>query len=269
MTECRRYHCARPRNRYGRRLLSSAIQVATQNLSLIGACYAASGVIDLCIRKSIAEYCLRLTESCRRARSSGIGCPSTTLADDFRLNDQSQSLKDYRIAAMEESEGFVVRRPRHEVLDKAGCQITVEWIASARRLEADLSDVSRQGLKLVVDRHIPPDSRIRLCLEQKANRFSVTLPVTVCRSRLEDDGRWGIGGIFDRELSWELMGELFLNGILSAEAMKSGHASRKIRPEADGLGVFFGVGLRVTARLSSEKDSRPFTSTVEFRVDRK
>jgi hypothetical protein len=118
-------------------------------------------------------------------------------------------------------DGFIVRRPRHEVLDQADCRITVEWIASSRCLAAELADVSRQGLKLILDTRMPEDARMRLCLEQPTNRFSVTLPLTVRWSRLEDDGRWGVGCVFDRELSWELMGELFLNGILSAKSMST------------------------------------------------
>jgi hypothetical protein len=88
-------------------------------------------------------------------------------------------------------------------------------------VDAELSDVSRFGLKLILDKEMPPDARLRLSLKQTANQFHVILPVTVRWSRLEDDGRWGIGCIFDREMSWELMGELFLNGILSIDTVSS------------------------------------------------
>lgn len=116
---------------------------------------------------------------------------------------------------------FIVRRPRHEALNQADCRITIEWIASSRPLDAELADVSRFGLKLILDTEMPADARLRLCLEQAANQFHVVLPVTVRWSRLEDDGRWGVGCLFDRELSWELMGELFLNGILSVDTVTS------------------------------------------------
>lgn len=141
-------------------------------------------------------------------------------SSSHRVLLQSVHRNHHRVMAMEE-DSFIVRRPRHEVLDKADCRITVEWIASSRCLAAELADVSRQGLKLILDANMPNDARIRLCLEQPANRFSVTLPVTVRWSRLEDDGRWGVGCVFDRELSWELMGELFLNGILSVDTMSA------------------------------------------------
>lgn len=118
---------------------------------------------------------------------------------------------------------FIVRRPRHEVTDDSNCRITVEWSANSQRFAAELADVSRNGLKLLLDCEIPHDTRLQLCLEQLANRFSVTLPVTVRWSHLEDDGRWGIGCIFDHELTWELMGELFLNGILSVDKVATGH----------------------------------------------
>ena len=122
-----------------------------------------------------------------------------------------------------DEERFIERRPRHEVLDRADCRITVQWIGCSRPWEAELADVSRQGLKLVLGAELPEQARAQLCLAQPANDFSVTLPVTVRWSRLQDDGRWSAGCIFDRELSWELMGELFLNGILSAETMCPGH----------------------------------------------
>lgn len=120
-----------------------------------------------------------------------------------------------------EQESLIVRRPRHEALPDSGCSITLDWIASSRRLEADLGDVSRLGLRLILDSSLPEDARIRLRLEQPANRFSATLPVTVRWSRLGDDGRWAVGCVFDQELSWELMGELFLNGILCTEEIPS------------------------------------------------
>jgi hypothetical protein len=114
---------------------------------------------------------------------------------------------------------FIVRRPRHEVVDKAECQITIEWVGSSEPLEAELSDVSRFGLKLILDTEMPQDARLQLSLEHTANDFHVVLPVTVRWSHLEDGGRWGVGCIFDREMSWELMGELFLNGILSIDTV--------------------------------------------------
>jgi hypothetical protein len=118
---------------------------------------------------------------------------------------------------------FIVRRPRHEVLPGTTCRITVDWIGSDRAWDVDLTDVSRQGLKLLIDTKLPEDSAIHLCLEQPANQFSITLACTVRWCRLQDDGRWGAGCIFDQELSWELMGELFLNGILSADSVLPGH----------------------------------------------
>jgi hypothetical protein len=122
---------------------------------------------------------------------------------------------------MEDSR-FIERRPRHEVLDENDCRITVQGSGSPDQWDAELADVSRQGLKLILAARLPEDSRAELCLEQPANQFRVALPVTVRWARVMDDGRWSAGCIFDQELSWELMGELFLNGILSAETMSDG-----------------------------------------------
>jgi hypothetical protein len=112
---------------------------------------------------------------------------------------------------------FVVRRPRHEAISDSGCLVTVEWIGGSHVVSAELGDVSRQGLKLIVDGQFPEGVQIRLHLEQPSTHFHVTLPGTVRWSHLQDDGRWAAGCLFDQELSWELMGELFLNGILSAD----------------------------------------------------
>lgn len=116
-----------------------------------------------------------------------------------------------------EDHSFVVRRPRHEALPNHGCTVTLEWIASARPLEADLVDLSRQGLKLVLDAKLPAEARLKLKLVQPANRFTLNIPVTVRWSRQENSERWAAGCIFDQELSWEVMGEMFLNGILCTD----------------------------------------------------
>jgi hypothetical protein len=133
--------------------------------------------------------------------------------------------------AMEEDR-FIVRRPRHEALPNSTCRVIVEGTGSERAWDAELTDVSRQGLKLLLDANLPQDARVCLCLEQPANQFSVTLACTVRWSRLQDDGRWGAGCIFDQELSWELMGELFLHGILSADSLLPGG-----QPACDGKSV--------------------------------
>lgn len=118
---------------------------------------------------------------------------------------------------------FVVRRPRHEVLEGSGCEVTVQWIASEAPLIADLGDVSRHGLRLVLDAEIPGESRLRVRLKQPTNAFELVLTMTVRWACLQDDGRWTAGCEFDQQLSWETMGEMFLNGILSAEELPSDH----------------------------------------------
>lgn len=112
---------------------------------------------------------------------------------------------------------FVVRRPRHEAIPGHGCSLTLEWIASARPLDVELVDLSRQGLKLHLDAKLPVDARLKLKIVQPANQFTLNVPVTVRWSRQDESGRWSAGCLFDQELSWEAMGELFLNGILCTD----------------------------------------------------
>jgi hypothetical protein len=124
---------------------------------------------------------------------------------------------------------FIVRRPRHDAVSDSGCLVTAGLPGGSDIMCADLGDVSRLGLKLILDSHIPADTQLQLHLEQPATQFQVTLSITVRWSRIQDNGRWAAGCIFDRELSWELMGELFLNGILSADEIPDDRVADRIQ----------------------------------------
>ena len=115
---------------------------------------------------------------------------------------------------------FVARRPRHEVQPDARCY--VQLIAENEEYyEGQLVDLSRHGLKLITDGEIPVDGMVRVQAELPIGAVQVSPAATIRWSRLEDDGRWAAGLVFEQELSWEVMGEMFLNGILSVQASSS------------------------------------------------
>lgn len=114
-------------------------------------------------------------------------------------------------------EDFIIRRPRHGATIDSNSQVVAELCIGSRSVPAELADLSRLGLKLVVNTAVAADDRLQLRLTQPASRFQLELAITVRWCRPEGDGKWSVGCVFDQELSWETMGELFLNGILCTE----------------------------------------------------
>lgn len=120
---------------------------------------------------------------------------------------------------------FIIRRPRHEA--SIGSQVIAELLNESDSMSAELADLSRLGLKLIVNSQLAADDRLRLRVTQPANHFQLELPITVRWCRPEDNGRWGVGCVFDCELSWETMGELFLNGILCMDEIHDATPERR------------------------------------------
>ena len=117
-----------------------------------------------------------------------------------------------------EDESFVARRPRYEVEPHAQCGVTIIVADSNQIVEGQLSDLSRHGMKLVTHDEVPADSTVAVHAELPTGRIQIAKAATIRWSRLQDDGQWSAGLIFNQELSWELMGEMFLSGVLSIQA---------------------------------------------------
>lgn len=112
--------------------------------------------------------------------------------------------------------GFIPRRPRHEVPHNTSCNLILTLAATGQTFAAHLLDLSRQGMKVMVRDELSLDATvaIRIDLPTVSIRVADTAQVRWSK-RLQDNDQWAVGLIFERELSWEFLGELFLCGILN------------------------------------------------------
>jgi hypothetical protein len=120
-----------------------------------------------------------------------------------------------------DDESFVARRPRYEVEPTARCSVTIIIAGSGQSIEGWLSDLSRHGMKLVTSEEIPNDTTVAVQADLPTGRIQIASSATIRWSRIQDDGQWSAGLVFHSELSWELMGEMFLSGVLSVQATSS------------------------------------------------
>ncbi|MFV1965571.1 MAG: PilZ domain-containing protein [Pirellulaceae bacterium] len=111
---------------------------------------------------------------------------------------------------------FVVRRPRHEAVRNDACRAWLEFphqdLPPVR--EVELVDLSRHGTQLRYARPIEPGASLCIRIHCDEENLDVALQGTVCWQRTFGPARWAAGFVFAEELSYELMGELFLSGIL-------------------------------------------------------
>ncbi len=110
----------------------------------------------------------------------------------------------------------IPRKPRHPAATGAGIRVEVERPAEAvpRTVEAELADFSRDGFRLLTAVPLEPGESITVRLHDANSGFNLTLPSTVRWQRIADDRSWSHGCMFARQVDWETLGELFLNGIL-------------------------------------------------------
>jgi hypothetical protein len=113
---------------------------------------------------------------------------------------------------------FSSRRPRHEAQPAAECRLFLTpKSAPDEPISAQLADLSRHGLKAVTVQDLPENLVIQIDIELPEGRMKLTDSARVCWSHHQNEDQWAVGLSFDHELSWELMGELFLSGVLSRE----------------------------------------------------
>jgi hypothetical protein len=109
------------------------------------------------------------------------------------------------------------RRPRHEAQPGAEYRLVVTVQTTGEKFAAQLADLSRQGLKAVTERELGSGETVEIQLELPENGGLIQLSkeATVRWVKLQDDGHWALGLQFPQELPWEIMGELFLGGVLN------------------------------------------------------
>jgi hypothetical protein len=118
---------------------------------------------------------------------------------------------------------FVVRRPRHEAIALDTCRVWLELDSRQPPAEraATLIDVSRHGLQVTLAGPVDLEEHVVVHIEEAQARLDVALAGYVRWQRPCEAQGWTVGCVFDEALRYEVMGELFLAGILN---MHSGRA---------------------------------------------
>ncbi|MEQ8786256.1 MAG: PilZ domain-containing protein [Pirellulaceae bacterium] len=115
---------------------------------------------------------------------------------------------------------YVVRRPRH--VGRRTEIVHVQLRRDEGRLpdvvEAELVDLSRGGLQLVVPTPLSKGEHVQVRISCGENSFDNDVAATVrWLRRTEDGAAWHLGLRFKEELQFDLLGELFLNDALESE----------------------------------------------------
>jgi len=85
-------------------------------------------------------------------------------------------------------------------------------------VEGALVDVSRHGFRVQIPAAVSPNDALHVCVRDTRSGMDLMLRGTVRWVQEEDDGTWSAGCLAIEPLSWETLGELFLNGILTPPA---------------------------------------------------
>jgi hypothetical protein len=111
---------------------------------------------------------------------------------------------------------FVIRRPRHSANEDPQTRIWLEETDSPDLLERDvqLRDFSRKGAKLELAAPMTPNAEVLLHLQNADENLDVAIAGQTCWQRRVDEGSWLLGCNFEKEVTYEVIGELFLSGIL-------------------------------------------------------
>lgn len=111
---------------------------------------------------------------------------------------------------------FVIRRPRHSAMDGTVGRVWLEVdSADVPPQNVRLHDFSRKGAKIELEAPIPPKASLRLCVLDESLGLDVQIPGRVCWIRTEGVGCWMLGCSFEESVPYEVIGELFLSGVLS------------------------------------------------------
>ncbi len=112
---------------------------------------------------------------------------------------------------------FIVRRPRHSAANGVPGRVTLEAVSdlAGEPQEVQLVDFSRRGAKLELPSAVPPDAQVVIHVKDQSLGLAVEIRGQVMWQRAEGVGRWLLGCRFDEAVPYEVIGELFLSGVLS------------------------------------------------------
>ena len=114
---------------------------------------------------------------------------------------------------------FFARPPRHEIIAAESISIQVHAVPDGSVVVAEIINLSRQGVQLLVPTDFPSGQSIELVFTEEMVGANVTQSAVVCWCR-QDKTRpemYDVGCKFGQAIEWEAMGELFLRGILSTD----------------------------------------------------
>lgn len=114
---------------------------------------------------------------------------------------------------------FVARGPRHQAAGDPHLQVEVvrDPHQTPAMIEAELVDLSRDGLQLRAPVPLAERETIAVKLRHAESGVDLTLPATVCWCRPQEDGTWSAGCASTERVDWESLGELFLGEILATD----------------------------------------------------
>jgi len=118
---------------------------------------------------------------------------------------------------------FVGRPPRHQTDRAEAIEVELRRSEGAvpKVVVAELLDFSRQGARLRTEDLLDDDEPLIICLRTAESGLDLTLPGAVRWRAQEASGRWSYGCEFTEEVPLEMLGELFLCGILSVRSPAS------------------------------------------------
>ena len=121
---------------------------------------------------------------------------------------------------MSDPRHFVIRVPRHTAPDSGECRVWLEYVSGefGEPCEARLVDFSRRGARFELNGSVVPDESLLVRIQADAHSLDVSLPAVVRWQRAEGGGNWALGCLFEQEVPYEVVGELFLSGILSTDS---------------------------------------------------
>jgi hypothetical protein len=101
-------------------------------------------------------------------------------------------------------------------LDNERCRIWIELVGRepAAVFEAKLIDLSRHGMQVQLAAPVVTGERVVLRIHDASDGLDVALAGLVRWQRAAGTGAWNAGSIFDDMVDYEVLGELFLRGIL-------------------------------------------------------
>ena len=114
---------------------------------------------------------------------------------------------------------YIFRDPRYVIAE--GHQAVVDLRHSREPIElpflAELVDFSRKGMQVHTDVEFEVGEEVTATLRDSSSKVELPLTCHVQWQRPIENG-FAVGFQFDKEVSWEIMGELFIRGILDQDS---------------------------------------------------